>query len=313
MDNVILENGYRSSIVQSPRDAELVLRPLVDMAGMHATHQSGMRKKPLKCTYEVEQNHFLLIANLEGCSMLRTTDRARMQVLSSNSVAVLGGGTKIEMLMSRGFQHQILFCWPRDRNRALADWWQEYAPNGRSTVGFIQCHKGAFHGQLLERVAQWEQEVRPNQVASKKNCLYLLVSESLSYEERNLLSQSASDDLAKPISRLVNLVRENPCAPWTLKEAARIAGYSAFHLSRTFKATVGYGFPEFVDRCRAELALQVISNPAHTMEVVATQSGFGSTQAMRDAFRDYTGFLPSEVRSFLVDQHALVQLDRLHL
>jgi AraC-like DNA-binding protein len=280
---------------------------------MQAVMESGVRKKPVRNVIEVERDHFVMIANIEGCWMLRSHNRQCTRVLTDRNIAVIGGGAKIEALTARGNHRHIIFSWPKDRNRALAQWWETFAPHGECTIGFSQCQTGSLHGLAFDRVSRWDQTTGDMKIASMKACVYLLVSESLAHDQHHLLSLTANNHLEKPIGRLVSLVRENPCSQWTLREAAQIVGYSAFHLSRTFKTTVGYGFPEFVDRCRTELAIQTISDPALTMESVATQAGFGSTQAMRNSFRAHTGFLPSEVRSFLIDQHAIVNMGELDL
>jgi AraC-like DNA-binding protein len=61
------------------------------------------------------------------------------------------------------------------------------------------------------------------------------------------------------------------------------------------------GFPEYVDRCRTEVAIRKLLEGAESMSFVAGDSGFGTPQAMRTAFREYTGFLPSEMKSHFDD------------
>ncbi|MBL8049325.1 MAG: helix-turn-helix transcriptional regulator [Chthonomonas sp.] len=103
--------------------------------------------------------------------------------------------------------------------------------------------------------------------------------------------------LPAPLQRLTDSVRAEPNQAWSLKEASKLVSYSPFHLSRTFRQLAGYGFPDFVDRCRTEMALKkILADQDEQIDQVALSSGFGSTQAMRDSFRDYIGFLPSEVR-----------------
>lgn len=98
------------------------------------------------------------------------------------------------------------------------------------------------------------------------------------------------------IQYLVDAIRNQPQKSWNLTEAAELAGYSPFHLSRLFKATANMGFPEFVDRCRAEIAINALISSQQSIILIAEQCGFGSPQALRNATREYTGFLPSELR-----------------
>jgi AraC-like DNA-binding protein len=106
---------------------------------------------------------------------------------------------------------------------------------------------------------------------------------------------------AEPISKLIDLIKSTPQELWNLTRAAEIAGYSPFHLSRTFRTIANMGFPEYVDRCRTEVAIRKLLEGAESMSFVAGDSGFGTPQAMRTAFREYTGFLPSEMKSHFDD------------
>ncbi|QYK54018.1 MAG: helix-turn-helix transcriptional regulator [Fimbriimonadaceae bacterium] len=104
------------------------------------------------------------------------------------------------------------------------------------------------------------------------------------------------DGVTKPINELLLSIKAEPQRGWSLTEAARLAGYSPFHLSRVFRAATEIGFPEFVDRCRTEIALKQLLESKQTINEIAEHCGFGSSQAMRTACREYTGFLPSELR-----------------
>ena len=66
---------------------------------------------------------------------------------------------------------------------------------------------------------------------------------------------------------------------------------------RVFKQMVGYGFHEYVDRCRTELAVNLLVSSNIAVDNVATNAGFGTTQGLRESVRDYLGLVPSEFRS----------------
>jgi len=89
---------------------------------------------------------------------------------------------------------------------------------------------------------------------------------------------------------------KKPDAPWPLKDAAAMAGYSPFHFSRVFKSLAGYGFHEFVDRCRTEFAVGKLCQGELAVDVVASASGFGTTQGLRESIKEYLGLVPSELR-----------------
>jgi AraC-like DNA-binding protein len=92
-------------------------------------------------------------------------------------------------------------------------------------------------------------------------------------------------------------VRENPALPWPLKDAADMAGYSPFHFSRVFKGLVGYGFHEYVDRCRTECAVELLVTTDMPVDLVASTCGFGTTQGLRESVKEYLGLVPSELRA----------------
>jgi AraC-like DNA-binding protein len=98
------------------------------------------------------------------------------------------------------------------------------------------------------------------------------------------------------LEELLKRVKYEAAYGWSLKKAAEFVGYSPFHLSRTFKAFMGYGFPEFVDRARVELAIKYLSESVHSVDQVATLCGYCSTHGLREAMKQYVGFLPSEIR-----------------
>ena len=105
------------------------------------------------------------------------------------------------------------------------------------------------------------------------------------------------NDLPDTIFQLTKRVREKPAQPWPLKDAADAAGYSPFHFSRVFKALVGYGFHEYVDRRRTEVAIDLLCNSDNPVDLVASTSGFGTTQGLRESIKEYLGLVPSELRA----------------
>jgi AraC-like DNA-binding protein len=105
------------------------------------------------------------------------------------------------------------------------------------------------------------------------------------------------------LKQLMVAVKKDPTGNWSLRDAAAYAGYSPFHLSRTFRTVVDFGFPEYVDRCRAEFAIDRLLKTDLSIDEVASSCGFGSTQALREAFKEYLGMLPSEIRSIPVDEY----------
>jgi AraC-like DNA-binding protein len=103
--------------------------------------------------------------------------------------------------------------------------------------------------------------------------------------------------LPEEILRLMQEVKAKPADYWPLPEASKRTGYSTTHFSRVFRSTVGYGFQSFVERCRAEVAIHKLLTTQENVDNIAEQCGFGATQAMRAALREYIRFTPSEIRN----------------
>lgn len=103
-------------------------------------------------------------------------------------------------------------------------------------------------------------------------------------------------DLPAALRTLTDKVKKHPDASWPIKEAADLVGYSPFHFSRVFKGIVGYGFHEFVDRCRTEYAVNLLTKTEDPIEIIAATAGFGTAQSLRESVKEHLGLLPSELR-----------------
>ena len=95
---------------------------------------------------------------------------------------------------------------------------------------------------------------------------------------------------------LLKMVRKDPARYWPIPEAANIVGYSGHHFSRVFKQYSGMRFQSFVERCRTSYAIELLVTTKLSVDAVATKSGFGASQALRDAFKEILGIVPSDLR-----------------
>jgi AraC-like DNA-binding protein len=59
----------------------------------------------------------------------------------------------------------------------------------------------------------------------------------------------------------------------------------------------GFGFHEYVDRCRTETAIEMLCNTDEPIDTVAAMTGFGTTQGLRESVKEYLGLVPSEIRA----------------
>jgi transcriptional regulator GlxA family with amidase domain len=100
------------------------------------------------------------------------------------------------------------------------------------------------------------------------------------------------------IRPLLEMVRREPAKYWPVPEAANIVGYSGHHFSRVFKQHGDMKFQTFVERCRTAYAIELLMTTKMPVDSVATKAGFGAPQALRDAFKEILGIMPSDLRGF---------------
>lgn len=131
--------------------------------------------------------------------------------------------------------------------------------------------------------------------------LVSLISMSLNNVETNDASPKLTEipaEAPEALKELLKEIVEFPERPWSLKEAAAKASYSAFYLSRMFRTISSYGFPEYVDRARTQKAIKMLLESNLSIPEIIETCGFSSLQRFRNACRDYSGFLPSELQRF---------------
>ncbi|GKX33764.1 MAG: AraC family transcriptional regulator [Rhizobiaceae bacterium MnEN-MB40S] len=87
----------------------------------------------------------------------------------------------------------------------------------------------------------------------------------------------------------------------TIKEAASAAGLSPRSLARRFADEIGMTWRQVQRRMRMIRAIEILANEADPVTQVAFRTGYNSLSAFNAAFREFTGFSPSEYRAFSVD------------
>lgn len=237
--------------------------------------------------------------NMEGAVIARSVSAAKIIIVPPRSMFFAKGPVKMSALAARGDHKLQMLSWSSASQPVLDQWLQTHGP-GRNTKGLsrnVGCKPIDPH--FLDAIKRFEEA---------KNCPAELVEPlllSIIHEAVGRIMVGSDEmqlsplpsDLPDPLMKLALEVRKAPAGNWSLKEASDMASYSPFHFSRVFKQLVGYGFHEYVDRCRTELAVSLLVSSDLAVDHVATQSGFGTTQGLRESVRDYLGLVPSEFRS----------------
>jgi len=103
-------------------------------------------------------------------------------------------------------------------------------------------------------------------------------------------------DEAARLARLMDRVRANPAADWTLASMAERAAMSARTLQRQFQQSLGMSPLDWLIRERVEHARQMLETTRRPLAQVAGLAGFGSDESFRRHFRLATGISPLAYR-----------------
>ncbi|MCP4751955.1 MAG: helix-turn-helix domain-containing protein [Proteobacteria bacterium] len=96
--------------------------------------------------------------------------------------------------------------------------------------------------------------------------------------------------------KAIQFVEENLKIPITVKEMADAAGYSLYHFSRSFNATIGHSPYDFIMRRRLSEAAQDLLRSQHRIIDIALDYQFNNPETFSRAFRKMFGILPHKFR-----------------
>jgi AraC-like DNA-binding protein len=244
----------------------------------------------------VPPNMNALVLNLHGTLLARSAPNGRLVLIPPRSLTFVRPG-RLVLQAARGDHESLLITWPARATPVLEIWLSGRTGNRANAARTVACKpidphfQGAY--ERFNTALKGPQEVMEPLVLS---VLYEVVARLMSSGDQVQLA-ALPLDLPDTIKDLIVKVRKNPAAPWPLKDAADMAGYSPFHFSRVFKSLVGYGFHEFVDRSRTECAVEMLVTTESAVDLVASTCGFGTTQGLRESVKEYLGLVPSELRA----------------
>ena len=245
----------------------------------------------------VPQGINALVLNLQGTLIARTGNQGRLVLIPPRSITYIRNARMI-VQCARGEHVSKLLSWPTVVTNLMEKWMQDrHAGRGGGPARVVACKPIDPHFKdAVERfdkaIAGPPEAVEPLVVSF----LYEVGARLMSGLDQVQLAATPID-VPDTIKDLIVKVRQNPALPWPLKDAADMAGYSPFHFSRVFKGLVGYGFHEYVDRCRTECAVELLVTNDMPVDLVASTCGFGTTQGLRESVKEYLGLVPSELRA----------------
>jgi transcriptional regulator GlxA family with amidase domain len=109
------------------------------------------------------------------------------------------------------------------------------------------------------------------------------------------LARPTSDDFI--VRRTTNHIVSHPAEDLRATRLARLAGVSERHLSRLFLSYAHQTPAQYVRRVRTEAAAHLLTSTLLPLSAVARQSGFGSTESLRQTFLARYGMPPSCFRA----------------
>jgi AraC-like DNA-binding protein len=245
----------------------------------------------------VPQGINALCLNLQGTLMARTGAQGKLVLIPPRSITYIRNARLI-VQCARGEHVSQLLSWPTVVTNLMEKWMQDrFSGRGGVPSRVVACkpidpHFTGAVERFNKAIAGSPEMAEPLVVSF----LYEVGARLMSSMDQVQLAATPID-VPDTIKELIVKVRQNPALPWPLKDAADMAGYSPFHFSRVFKGLVGYGFHEYVDRCRTECAVELLVTNDMPVDLVASTCGFGTTQGLRESVKEYLGLVPSELRA----------------
>lgn len=252
--------------------------------------------KTVTGTVQVASSVNALFLNLSGTLIARTANQGRIILVAPRSVTFVRGGTRLLVTAARGEHTTEILTWPSGMT-PLLEHYVVSAGKGSQFPRTAACKP--IDPQFLDAMVRYEMAKTGGLDYAEPlmlSVVYEIVARLVTGGDEVQLA-ALPVGLPDTIRQLTKKVRAKPSDGWPLKDAADMAGYSPFHFSRVFKQLVGYGFHEYVDRCRTEAAVELLVTTDMAVDLVASNCGFGTTQGLRESIREYLGLVPSELRA----------------
>lgn len=263
---------------------------------VHAYSLSGMCENSATALLEIPEGVFLLAVNVEGTLLMRCRSEERWTIASSGTITFLPGSQRLVACFGRGKHETDLFWWSERLTPQIGSWLRSESV-GRSSGRVVNCRSiSPTFEPIVERLNEALGERMPRQEMLFLSAVYELVPR-LAHSVHELRIAPLPQHLPGPLREIAAQVALQPQNPWAIRDASALVGYSPFHFCRVFKQLVGYGFHEYVDRCRTELAVDKLCNTKATAEEISHLCGFGTAHTMRDSIREHLGITPTELRT----------------
>lgn len=297
MEKTDLAHSVQLRFEVAPGGGAFTKTNIVSLPRVRVERYVGEFNKTVTGVMNVPEGFSTILRNLDGTYLMRPQVGARVLVVPPQSAAFMRGPARVTIQAAKGPHHTEIVIWPSAFLMYLDAWVSDQrTPKTGEMRRAVACKP--IQPNLTAALNRLETSYKAADLSEPLLCssLYELVGRLIVGEDEFQLA-SVPDDLPATIMDLTKLVQQDPSQPWPLKDAADEAGYSPFHFSRVFKALAGFGFHEFVDRSRTEMAISLLTSTEDPIDVIAAKCGFGTTQGLRESVKEYLGLVPSELRT----------------
>ena len=231
-----------------------------------------------------------LVVKKLGTTVFRTDEHQHPVVVPTNTV-FLCRSRFAHMRVTKGLHDSIIVLWKSSSLPKLS------ASFEKSKRFMAAQSIFPMHSHSMNLLQQMVTEPNKNFELMMIGILYSTIGQMLSSKDEVNLS-AIDSSFPESMMPLLEMVRKDPAKYWPVPEAANIVGYSGHHFSRVFKQHSGMKFQSFVERCRTAYAIELLTTTKMSVDSIAAKTGFGAPQALRDAFKEILGIMPSDLRGF---------------
>lgn len=206
----------------------------------------------------------------------------------------------LELLMDK--QGDSIYSWMDEMGERLAE---RYIPE--EAVRFLQMVYKQFIKNRTETFLvdqdTLEKEINPLVLTYE-------ISESVpSWSELLRITRAMMEDRDRAfllikkkspwLEAVITFIHEHYAELIRLEDAAQITNFNANYFSQLFRNETGFTFLEYVTKVRIEKAKELLENPNHSAEEIASQIGYPNANYFVKVFKKITGTTVSEYRTLL--------------
>ena len=111
-----------------------------------------------------------------------------------------------------------------------------------------------------------------------------------------LISKNEMDRSELLLSKIENYILDHITSPLNLSEIATSVNYNATYISRLYKKMRGIPLPKFILQSRISLAENLLTTTDKSIQDIACETGFDTSQYFSIVFKRETGYTPRDFR-----------------